>query len=138
MEEWPPFVLWVDCYFLADLSDGAQILMHNNGGSVCVLLSVVAGAPPSVSVVVLGVGRVAAVSRGVGALILASLAPPPARRLAHRAPYSRVPDVHTPSFSAGRARLSRLAPAGGAVELVLSQQSGLDACRGRSQQVELL
>lgn len=39
------------------------------------LLSVVAGAPPSVSV--LGVRRAAAVSRGVGALIVAALAPSP-------------------------------------------------------------
>lgn len=101
------------------------------------LLSVTARVPPSVSVVVLGVGRVAAVSRGAGGLILASLAPSPPGRLGYGAPHSGVPAIHTPSLSCC-ARLSRLAPAGGAVELVLSQQSGLDACRARCQQTELL
>lgn len=87
--------------------------------------------------VVLGVCRVAAVRWGVGALIPSSLAPPSPRRLAIGAPYSRVPALHTPNLS-HCAHLSRLAPAGGAVELVLSQQSGLDAWRAGSQQSELL
>lgn len=99
------------------------------------LLSLVTRVPPSVSV--LGVGRVAAVSGGVGALILASLAPSPPWRLAHGAPYSCIPAIHTPSLSCCT-HLSRLAPAGGAVELVLSQQIGLDARRASSQQTELL
>lgn len=101
------------------------------------LLPLVARGPPSVSMVVLGVGWVAAVSRGVGALILASLAPSPPWCRGYRAPYSRIPAVHTPSLCCS-ARQSHLAPAGGAVELVLFQQSGLDAGRACSQQMELL
>lgn len=104
--------------------------------SVC-SLSLVTRVPPSVSVVVLGVGRVAAVSRGAGALILAPLGPSPPWRLAYGAPYSCVPAIHTRSLSRC-AHQSHLAPAGGAVELVLSQQSGSDACRASSQQTELL
>lgn len=50
---------------------------HSETNRGLCLLSLVARVPPSVSVVVLGVGRVAAVRRGVGALILASLAPSP-------------------------------------------------------------
>lgn len=99
------------------------------------LLSLVTRIPLSVSV--LGVGRVAAVSRGVGALILASLAPSPPWCLAHGAPYSCVPAIHTPSLSCCT-HLPYLAPAGGAVDLALSQQIGLDARRASSQQTELL
>lgn len=76
-------------------------------------------------------------SRGVGVLILGSLAPSPPCRLGYGAPYSCVPAIHTPSLSRG-AHLSCLAPVGGAVELVLSQQSGLDAGRASGQQTELL
>lgn len=85
-----------------------------------------ASVPPSVGV--LGVGRVTALKRGV-----TPLAPPPPRR----APGGRASAVSTPS-PASRGGLSRLAPAGGAVELMLSQQAGLDAGGAGSQQPELL
>lgn len=89
------------------------------------LLSLVARGLPFVSVVVLGVGWVTAVSRG--ALILASVVPSPPWRLRDRAPYGRAPSLHIPDFS-----WHGLAPVGGAVEPVLFQQCG------SSQQVELL
>lgn len=101
------------------------------------LLSVVTRAPPSVSMVVLGVGRITAVSRRVGALILTSLASSPPWRLAQRAPYSCAPAIDTPSIFCNT-HLSHLVPDRGAVDLVLSQQRWLDACRAGSQHVELL
>ena len=75
-----------------------------------------------------GVGGVTARSGGG-----APLAPPPPRR----APGGRASAVGSPGL-AGRGGLSRLAPAGGAVELLLSQQLGLDAGRAGGQQTELL
>lgn len=89
-------------------------------------------APPSVCV--LRVSRVAAVRGGVRARFLTSLASLPPRRLVDG---GRRPPVRTRSLSS-RTRLSRLIPAGGAVELLLSRQTGLDAGRGCSQQTELL
>lgn len=74
---------------------------------------------------VLGVGRVAALAGGA-----TTLAPPPPRRARRGGAASAV----GASGLAGCRGLSRLAPAGGAVKLSLSQQVGLAA----GQQTELL
>lgn len=97
------------------------------------VLSLMAGAPALVGVVMLGVGGVTAVSGGVGGLICPFLAPPPGRHLGRWPPRGGGgPAVHSSSLGHGE-RWRRLAPAGGAVELVLSQQSGTS-----SRRVELL
>lgn len=106
---------------------------HSQATSLCVLPLVVR-VPPSV---VLGVGWVAAVRRGVGALSLASLAPPPPWCLGNGAPHGCMPAIPTPSLSR-RAHLSCLAPVGNAVEFGLSQQGGLDARGPSSHHTELL
>lgn len=71
------------------------------------------------------------------ARFLTSLAPLPPRRLVHGTPQSRRPPVRTPSLSS-RTWLSCLTPVGGAVELLLSLQTGVDARRGSGQETELL
>lgn len=68
---------------------------------------------------------------GVRAGFLTSLANLPPRRLVDG---GRRPPVRTRSLSCR----TRLIPVGGAVELLLSLQTGLDARRGSGQQTELL
>ena len=101
------------------------------------LLLPVRGAPPSVGVVMLGVGGVATVRprAAAGALAVSGpLAPPPGQRAAGA---GRVPDVPA---GPGLPRLAglgrRLAAVGGGVE---PQERGLlSVGRGRGQRVELL
>lgn len=98
------------------------------GGVAAFCPPLVTRAPPSVCV--LRVSRVAAVRGGVRAGFLTSLANLPPQRLVDG---GRRPPVRTRSLSCR----TRLIPVGGAVKLLLSLQTGLDARRGSGQQTEL-
>ena len=98
---------------------------YTHGGPPRLLLLPVRGAPPSVGVVMLGVGGVAAVRpRGAaGALAVSGpLAPPPGQGAAG----GRVPALPAgPSLPRLAGLQRRLAPVGGGVEPGPSQERGL-------------